>query len=256
MKKTIKNIGIILLLPVIVIALWQVAANLKWISIYLIPSPKMIVTEAVKLVFSGRLWRNIRVSFARVLLGFLIGGSSGLLLGIFMGLYKTLNKLLTLFVSVLRPIPTIALIPVFILLLGIGEQSKYAIIAVGSFWSILLNTINGVDSTDQRLLQVAYAYKIPKYIQVFEIILPSALPSILTGVRLGMGAAWTSVIAAEMLAASKGIGYMINYARDNSQVSTMYVGVLTIGLIGLAIDRILILIQRYYLKKSRGIQED
>jgi len=139
--------------------------------------------------------------------------------------------------------------------LGIGEQSKYAIIAVGSFWSILLNTINGVESTDPKLLQVAYTYRIPKYKQVFEIILPSALPSILTGIRLGMGAAWTSVIAAEMLAASRGIGYMINFARDNSQVTTMYVGVFTIGLIGLAIDRFLILIQKYYLKKSRGIQE-
>jgi sulfonate transport system permease protein len=213
----------------------------------------MVVQTFQEIIANGRLGMNLRISFARVIVGFLIGASSGMVIGFFMGLFKKVNQLLTLFVSILRPIPTIALIPVFILILGIGETSKYAIIAIGSFWSVLLNTINGVESVDPKLLEVGYAYRIPRISQVFRIVLPSALPSILTGLRIGISSAWVSVIAAEMLAASRGIGYMITYARENSQVATMYAGVITIGIVGLVIDRILIFIQKFYLRRSRGI---
>lgn len=249
----LKNIILLFILPVILIGAWQIAANLGKMNTFLIPSPRMILDNFIEITVSGRLGKNIAASLQRVVIGFIMGAILGLLLGFVMGLFKNINRLLTLFVSVLRPIPTIALIPVFILLLGIGEKSKYAIIAIGSFWSVLLNTINGVENADTRLLEVAYAYRIPKVQQIFRIILPSALPSVLTGIRLGVSAAWISVIAAEMIAASRGIGYMITYARDNSQVATMYAGVLTIGIIGLIIDRVLIILQKFYLKRSRGI---
>ncbi|MGN0403181.1 MAG: ABC transporter permease [Acetatifactor sp.] len=248
----LKSIVLLFILPVILVGAWQIAADLGKMNTFLIPSPRMIFNTFVQITLNGRLGKNIAASMQRVVIGFAIGAASGLMLGFVMGLSKTLNKLLTLFVSVLRPIPTIALIPVFILLFGIGEESKYAIIAIGSFWSVLLNTITGVENADTKLLEVAYAYRIPKAQQIFRVVLPSALPSILTGIRLGVSAAWISVIAAEMLAASRGIGYMITYARDNSQISTMYAGVLTIGIIGLIIDRTLIVLQKFYLKRSRG----
>lgn len=249
----IKNVVLLFILPVILIGAWQIAADLGKMNTFLIPSPRMIFENFIEIILNGRLGNNIAASLQRVVVGFIIGAVLGLIVGFIMGLSKNINRLLTLFVSVLRPIPTIALIPVFILLLGIGEESKYAIIAIGSFWSVLLNTINGVENADAKLLEVAYAYRIPKVQQIFRVILPSALPSVLTGIRLGVGAAWISVIGAEMIAASRGIGYMITYARDNSQVSTMYAGVLTIGLIGLVIDRVLITLQKFYLKRSRGI---
>ena len=252
-KAEIKNLVLVLILPVLLLIWWQAAANSGSINTRLIPSPLMVIENFKEIILNGRLWKNLSVSFSRVVVGFLIGAALGLIFGFVMGLFKNVNLLLTLFVSVLRPIPTIALIPVFILILGIGESSKYAIIAIGSFWSVLLNTINGVDSVDSKLLEVGYAYRISKKDQIFRIVLPSALPSILTGLRLGVGSAWISVIGAEMLAASRGIGYMITYARDNSQVSTMYAGVLTIGIVGLIIDRVLISIQKVYLKRSRGI---
>lgn len=251
----LKNLILLLLLPAVLLVSWQTAASLERINTHLIPSPLMIVNSFVEITLSGRLWKNLSMSFTRVVIGFLIGASLGIVIGFIMGLSKDISRLLTLFVSVLRPIPTIALIPVFILLLGIGEKSKYAVIAIGSFWSVLLNTINGVENADQKLLEVAYAYRIPRAEQIFRIVLPSALPSILTGIRLGVGSAWISVIAAEMIAASSGIGYMITFARDNSQVSIMYAGVLTIGVIGLAIDRVLILVQKFYLKRSRGMAD-
>jgi sulfonate transport system permease protein len=251
--KKLGNILLMLILPVIFISWWQHAANVGKINTHLIPSPLMVAQTFVEIIANGRLGMNLRISFVRVIIGFLIGASCGMVIGFFMGLFKKVNQLLTLFVSVLRPIPTIALIPVFILILGIGEKSKYAIIAIGSFWSVLLNAINGVESVDPKLLEVGYAYRIPRISQVFRIVLPSALPSILTGLRIGISSAWVSVIAAEMLAASRGIGYMITYARENSQVATMYAGVITIGIVGLVIDRILIFIQKFYLRRSRGI---
>lgn len=252
-KNKIRNLALLLLLPVICLIAWEIVARAGKINTHLIPSPSMILENAIGLITSGRLWKNLSVSLCRVVVGFVIGAAFGLLLGFLMGLFRDVNRLFTLFVSVLRPIPTIALIPVFILLIGIGEQSKYAIIAIGSFWSVLLNTISGVESVDAKLLEIGYAYRIPKSQQLIRIVLPAALPSVLTGIRLGVGAAWISVIAAEMLAASRGIGYMITYARDNSQVTTMYVGVITIGLVGLLIDRVLIGVQKFYLKRSRGI---
>lgn len=253
MKEKIRNLVLVFILPILLLIFWQISANTGRINTHLIPSPSMIIGNFKEIIMNGRLWENLSVSFLRVVIGFLCGAALGLVIGFFMGLFKDVNLLFTLFVSILRPIPTIALIPVFILILGIGESSKYAIIAIGSFWSVLLNTINGVDSVDSKLLEVGYAYRIPKKDQIFRIILPSALPSILTGLRIGVSSAWISVIGAEMLAASRGIGYMITYARDNSQVSTMYAGVLTIGLVGLIIDRVLISVQKFYLKRSRGI---
>ena len=159
-KAEIKNLVLVLILPVLLLIWWQAAANSGSINTRLIPSPLMVIENFKEIILNGRLWKNLSVSFSRVVVGFLIGATLGLIFGFFMGLFKNVNLLLTLFVSVLRPIPTIALIPVFILILGIGESSKYAIIAIGSFWSVLLNTINGVDSVDSKLLEVGYAYRI------------------------------------------------------------------------------------------------
>lgn len=251
----LKNAFLILVLPVALIVVWEYAVGAGLVSARLVPAPSTILAQAIELIANGRLLSNLGVSFSRVGIGFLIGVSAGLVLGVLMGLSPTVNKLFTAFVSVLRPIPIIALVPIFILLLGIGEESKYAVIAIGSFWSVLLNTITGIESTDPDLLEFASAYRIPPLRRLTKIVLPAALPSILTGIRLGVNSAWVSVITAEMIAASRGIGYMITYARDNSQVATMYVGVFTIGLIGLAIDRVLIFVQQFYLKRSRGIAD-
>lgn len=148
-----------------------------------------------------------------------------------MGLFATFNRALSVFVNILRPIPTIALIPIFIIVFGIGEVSNIAVIVVGSFWSMLLNTVSGIQSMDSKLLEIAYVYRIKNVKTVFQIILPSALTSMLTGLRLGLGTAWMSVVAAEMICASSGIGYMIMYARELAQTANMYVDVLIIGLV-------------------------
>jgi len=172
----------------------------------------------------------------------------GLIAGLIMGLSRSMERLLSLITGLLRPIPTIAWIPALILWMGIGESSKITVIAVGSFWPVLLSVIQGVRSTDPKYLEVARILEKDRVTLLTKVIIPSALPSIFTGLRIGMGIAWASVVGAELIAASSGIGFMIMYAREVSQPDVMLVGVAAIGLTGLLIDFLLLQLQRRLLK--------
>jgi sulfonate transport system permease protein len=202
----------------------------------------------IKLITNGKLGQGLLVSGLRVIKGFVVGAVIGIVLGVLMGLSKTLNKILSSLVSIFRPIPMIAWIPLLIMWLGIGEESKVAVIIIGALWPVLLNTISGILSVDKKLLEVAQVLEKGKKEILFNVILPSAWPSIITGIRLGISTAWTCVVAAEMIAASSGIGYMITYARELSQPDVVLVGVFTIGLVGLLIDFIIMRIQKRLLR--------
>jgi sulfonate transport system permease protein len=249
------NIGIMILVPVLVLLFWQWVVEAGFVRESLLPPPTKLWQTFCKLVSSGNLQRGLLVSFRRVIIGFVIGSLAGIVLGFLMGLFGIVNRALSAFVNVLRPIPTIALIPIFIILFGLGEVSNVAIIVVGAFWPSLLNTISGIQSVDEKLLELAFVYRVQSPKIVFRIILPSALTSILTGTRLGLGSAWMSVVAAEMIGASSGIGYMIMYARELAQTANMYVEVLIIGIVGFLIDRILLLVQNRLNKKMKGISQ-
>lgn len=171
-----------------------------------------------------------------------------MILGFSMGLSQRMERALVLLTGLLRPIPTIAWVPALILWMGIGESSKVTVIAVGSFWPVLLSAIQGVRSADPKYIEVARVLEKSTYTMIMKVIIPSALPSIFTGLRVGMGIAWASVVGAELIAASSGIGYMIMYAREVSQPDVMLVGVAAIGLTGLLIDFLLLKLQRRLLK--------
>lgn len=252
LKKLI-NVGIALVVPICVLILWELIVKAGLVKATLLPPPTKLWKTFCSLVSSGKLQSGLLISFGRVAAGFLIGSLAGATVGFLMGLFGIVNKALSVFVNVLRPIPTIALIPIFIIVFGIGEKSNIAVIVVGSFWPMLLNTIGGIQNVDSKLLELAYVYRIKSSKTVFRIILPSAVTSMLTGLRLGLGTAWMSVVAAEMIGASSGIGYMIMFARELAQTANMYVEVLVIGLVGLAIDRILLLVQNKFSRKFKGI---
>lgn len=253
--RKIGNAAIALALPVVFVIFWEWVVQAGYVKPTLIPPPTKVWDTFISLIETGKLQNGLGISFTRVILGFLIGSVSGAIIGFFMGLFATFNRTLSIFVSILRPIPTIALIPIFIILFGIGETSIIAVILVGSFWPVLLNTMTGIQNIDPKLLELAYVYRIKNIKIVFQIILPSAVTSILTGLRLSVGVAWMSVVGAEMIGASSGIGYMIMYARELAQSANMYVEVLIIGLIGLLIDRILLFFQNKFNKKFLGIIE-
>lgn len=247
-----KNIFYAIFLPVVILILWEWAADTGKINRNVIPPPSNLAETFVQLVTSGKLGQGLLISFQRVIVGFLIASVIGIVLGFLMGLFVPVNKMLSSLVNILRPIPVIALIPIFIIILGIGEPANISIIIIGALWPILLNTLAGVLNVDRKLLEVAYVYRISRRKIIFKIILPSALYHILTGLRLGIGGAWASVVAAEMIGATSGIGYMIMFAKSLAQASNMYVLVLVIGVIGLLIDRVLLVFQKHISKRFAG----
>lgn len=252
LSNSAKNIFLTVFLPVLLLLLWEWAADTGRINGNVIPPPSKLAQTFMQLVSSGKLAQGLLISFERVIVGFLIASVIGITVGFLMGLFAPVNKMLSSLVNILRPIPVIALIPIFIIILGIGEAANISIIIIGALWPILLNTLAGVLSVDRKLLEVAYVYGISRKKTIFRIILPSALYHILTGLRLGIGGAWVSVVAAEMIGATSGIGYMIMFAKSLAQASNMYVLVLVIGVIGFLIDRILLLFQNHISKRFSG----
>ena len=233
--RTIENV-IFFVVPVLFVAFWQIAGNLNWINGIIVPTPYKILKSFIDLIVSGKWWNDFRASIVRVLLGFVYGATAGVVVGILSGLFSKFNKAIDGLFGILRPIPMIGLVPLMILWFGIGETSKVIVISIGTFWPVLLNTQSGIASTDRKLLEVARILEKDRFTVLRKIVFPSSLPQIFTGLRIGIGNAWKSVVAAEMLAATKGIGHMIEYARELAQPAKMFVGLLTIGFFGLLID--------------------
>lgn len=251
MKNNIKKVLEVLYMwfPLVaLLALWEYSSRIGILNPSIMPAPSGIIQTFVGMVESGRWQNNLIASLGRIVKGYIVGASCGLVVGFLMGNFKPISKLLTILVGFLRPIPTIAWIPMFILWLGIGDLSKVTIISIGCFWPVLLNTINGIKSVDNKLLDVAVVLEKSWFVKLYKIILPSALPSILTGLRLAVSSALMGVLAAEMLAANSGIGFLITFGRELAQPGIMLVGVLTIAFLGLAVDFILIRVERHLLR--------
>ena len=233
---------------VLLVILWQWAGSRQLINTSILPKPALILEKLADMILDESLVRYTLVSLKRVFLGFCLGGGIGLVLGFMIGLNRRLEQFINLYIGILRPIPPIAWIPFLILALGIGELSKITVIAIGSFWPLLLNTIEGVHAADESLLELGRVLEKDRKTVIFKIILPSAVPSVFTGARLGISRAWSCVVTAEMIAASAGVGYLIQYARELSQPAVMLVGVAVIGLIGLLIDSAMMAVQKRLLQ--------
>ena len=235
-----------------VLVMWEVGGNLGWVNPTILSKPSRVLSKFLQMAGDRSLLKHIVASLLRVLKGFFIGAGIGLLLGLLIGLSERLEAVANLFVGILRPIPPIAWIPLLILALGIGEESKVTVIAIGSFWPMLLDTIHGVKSTGKDLLELGRVLEKSKLTVITKIILPSAVPAIFTGARQAISRAWSCVVTAEMIAASSGVGFLIQYARELSQPALMFVGVAMIGLIGVMIDIIMMRLEKRLLFWNGG----
>lgn len=232
----LRDTVIIFIVPVVVLLLWEFASKEGYIRASILPAPSTIAGTLKDMIADGELFKHLSISILRVFQGFILGAGLGIIFGIIIGLFTKAEKLLSLITGILRPIPIIAWVPVLILWMGIDESSKVTVIAIGSFWPVLLNVIHGIKNTDKKYLEVAEILDKNKFTILVKVVFPSALPAIFTGIRIGIGAAWMSVVGAELIAASSGIGYLIAYARELSQPDVMLVGVFSIGVTGLLID--------------------
>jgi sulfonate transport system permease protein len=235
LKHLVQYVGLTLL----IVAVWQGLFYLGCLNPVLLPAPSQIALTFWDLLKTGALPRHIGISILRVLEGFGIAAVLGLGLGTAIGLSRTLDRWTDLIIQVVKPIPPIAWIPLAILWFGIGEQSKVYIIFLGAFFPIIINTIDGIRQTDHKYVEVARILAVPRFKFIRQVVLPGALPAIMTGLRVGLMVAWMCVVAAELIAASSGIGYLIMDARQLSQSDVVLVGMITIGIIGKLMDSLI-----------------
>lgn len=233
-----------LLIPVLVLVAWQVLGSRGVINTAIMSDPADIGSALLDMAARGTLAKHVGVSLLRVAEGFALGAGAGVLLGMIVATVRPAERYLASLIGILRPIPAIALVPLLILWFGIGEESKVAVITIGSFWPVLINTIHGIQSVDRQLLEVGRVLRKSRATMLLRIVLPAAMPSIFTGLRLGIGSAWTCVVTAEMIAASSGVGYLITYAREIARPDMLFVGIASIGLFGLIIDTLVLALQR------------
>lgn len=222
--------------PILLIIIWQFLSQFGIVPTRVLPAPTAVLQAGLKLAVTGELWRNLYVSAARALMGFIIGGGIGFVLGILNGIFPIAEKLSDTSMQMLRNIPHLALIPLVILWFGIGEEAKLFLVAIGVLFPIYLNTYHGVHTVDKGLIEMGKVYGLKPIELFWQIILPSALPSILVGVRFALGIMWLTLIVAETIAADSGIGYMAMNAREFLQTDIVVFSILLYALLGKLAD--------------------
>lgn len=231
--------------PLLLLAMWEVAVRAGWLDARFFPAPTKIFDTFVALVESGTLWTNTWASLTRLFWGILLGGIPGLLLGIAMGLYRPLRAVIDPLVAATYPIPKSAILPLILLIFGLGEASKIVMVAIGVFYPILINATAGVLEINKIYLDVGRNFGAGRW-QVFRTIaLPGALPLIMSGFRLGVGMGLILIAIAEMIGAKNGLGYMIWNAWEILSVETMYVGLIVIALLGFVFSMALKEMERF-----------
>ncbi|GAC1341886.1 MAG: taurine ABC transporter permease TauC [Acetobacteraceae bacterium] len=207
-----------------------------WFNPLLLPRPDQVLAAGVDLVRSGELQKDILASLYRVVVGFLIASALGVTAGLLVGTWRTLEDLLDPMIELLRPIPPLAFLPMMVLWFGIGEGSKIAFIAYAAFFPVFTTTLEGIKFADPLLLRAASSLGATRRELFRYVVLPSALPAIITGLRLGFGLSFFVIVAAEFIAADSGLGYLINDARTFFLVSQMLLGAGVIGIIGFSFN--------------------
>ena len=222
--------------PVAALLLWQAASYFQWISSRAVPSPGDVLRAGIRTAASGDLLRHVGVSTARAAVGFVIGGALGLIFGLINGVWDTAARLFDSTIQMIRNVPHLALIPLFIMWFGIDERVKVYLVALGVFFPMYLNTYHGVRTVDAGLIEMGRVYGLTRAELFRQVIFPGALPSILVGVRFALGITWLTLVVAETIAASSGIGYMTMNAREFLQTDVVVLGILIYALLGKLAD--------------------
>jgi len=222
--------------PALILCAWQLAASLGLVAPEVLPPPSDVLAAFRELIALGDLQVAIPVSLSRSLTGLAIGGSIGLILGLFAGLWRVGEEVFDAPLQMLRTIPFVALVPLFIIWFGIDEKSKITVIAAASIFPIYLNTYAGVHGVDPKLIEAATIFGLKRRQVALHVILPTAVPSILVGLRYAAGVSLLALVVAEQINARSGIGYILNNANMNQRSDIIIAGILVYAAFGIAID--------------------
>ncbi|WP_241687815.1 ABC transporter permease [Janthinobacterium sp. 17J80-10] len=237
--------------PFLLLLLWSLATRLEWMPEQILVSPLQVAQSALELAQSGDLLDHLSVSLYRLFAGFGLGCLSGLAFGILLGLSSALRSYVDPLFNVLRQLPTVALIPLFILLFGIGESFKVFIVVKATFFVVALTVHDAIRSLSVRLFEVGEVYCFTRGQVVRRIVLPAIVPAALTGVRLALSRSWMVLVGAELLAADSGLGQMMEMGRQMFRLDIVMVGVVITGLIGFSLDRGFRLLESYLMRWKR-----
>ncbi|MGI5348198.1 ABC transporter permease [Streptomyces sp. CA-250714] len=230
----------------VLLALWEIAPRVGLADRVFLPPFSEVAAAWWELLADGQLLDDARASLVRSLTGFGLAVALAVPLGLLIGWYKPVADLLGPVLEVFRNTAALALLPVFVLLLGIGETSKISIVLYACTWPVLLNTISAVRTVDPTLLKLARSVDLPPWQLFQKVILPASVPAVFTGIRLAGGVAVLVLVAAEMVGAKAGLGFLINNSQFNFAIPQMYAGILTVSALGVAFNQLLVALERRF----------
>ncbi|UXH80917.1 ABC transporter permease [Roseateles amylovorans] len=233
-----------LLLPAGLLVWAELAVRLGWIAPHLLPAPSEVAVTLSQLATQGGLGQHILASTLRVLAGFAIGAGAAVLAGALVGLSPLAAALLTPSFQALRAIPSLAWVPLLLLWLGIDEASKVVLIAIGAFFPVYMGVASGFRDVDRKLVEVARLRGLGRFALARRVLLPAALPALLTGLRNGLSLAWMFMVAAELIAASRGLGYLLTDGRETSRADIVLAAIVLLAVLGKLSDSIMAAIER------------
>lgn len=241
-------------LPVALVAAWEAASRLGEIPPNVLPPPSGVLAAALRLAATGELGQNIWISTKRALAGFVVGGGIGFALGLANGLSSLSEKVTDTTLQMIRNVPHLAMIPLVILWFGIDEEAKLFLVALGVFFPIYINTLHGIRGVDPQLVEMGRTYGMAPWRLFWKVILPGALPSIFVGLRYALGIMWLTLIVAETISASSGLGYMAMQAREFLLVDVVVLSIVIYALLGKLADTLARLLERLSLQWHPAFQ--
>ncbi len=238
-----------LLLPLVILSAWQVVTTMGLVAPYLLPSPASVFTAGAELAERGALWTHIAISVQRVLLGFAVGSVVGLAAAAVVGLSRIGDVLLSPTLSAIRAVPSLAWVPLLILWMQIGEESKVTLIAIGAFFPVYTTVASALRHVDPQLVEAGRSFSLRGWSLFRTVQLPAVVPSVAAGLRLALAQAWLFLVAAELIASSMGLGFLLTDSQNSGRVDRIILSIVLLALLGTITNAILVLIEKYLLRR-------
>ena len=238
-----------LLVPALLLGLWQLVSAAGVFSAVQLPSPGAVLTSATDLIERGELGTHIAISTQRVLLGFALGAALGLVLGALLGLSRLADVLLGPLFGAVRAVPSLALVPLLILWMGIGEDSKVTLITIGAFFPVFTTVCLALRHVDKNLVEAARAFGLNGIRLLSTVQLPAVVPAVFSGLRLALAQSWLFLVAAELIASSMGLGFLLTDSQNNGRTDRMFLAIVLLAVIGKTTDALLGVAEKWAVKK-------
>ena len=249
LSRTWIRVALGLVVPVLLLAVWQLVSVLGVFSAVQLPSPGAVLTSAADLIERGELGTHIAISTQRVLTGFALGAALGLVLGALLGLSKLADVLLGPLFGAVRAVPSLALVPLLILWMGIGEDSKVTLITIGAFFPVFTTVSLALRHVDKNLVEAARAFGLNGIKLLTTVQLPAVVPAVFSGLRLALAQSWLFLVAAELIASSMGLGFLLTDSQNNGRTDRMFLAIVLLAVIGKTTDALLGVAEKWAVKK-------